>query len=107
MVAAAQRPRLDAPRGGKAHRPHPGVAQRPDHTDDRSLIRAARRGIVSQPTSAITRAISLRTIDNPTSAPMPGLASSWCAPHAIATWTLSAALRSVSAQVPPQYALTP
>src|SRR3954447_18774286 len=52
-------------------------------------------------------AISLRTIDRPSSTPMPGLASIWsaCAPSAtcVVTW----ALRSVSAQEPPTWATTP
>ena len=59
---------------------------------------------LARATSAATRAISLPTIIIPSSTPMPGLASTWIAPHAIAMCADTCADRSVSLQLPPQYA---
>ena len=53
-------------------------------------------------TSAATRAISLPTIIIPSSTPIPGLASTWAAPQAIAMCAETCADRSVSLQLPPQ-----
>src|ERR1019366_5710805 len=72
------------------------VLERP-HTGMRS--RAA--------TSAATRAISLPTIIIPSSTPIPGLASTCAAPHAMAICADTCADRSVSLQLPPQYADRP
>ena len=57
--------------------------------------------------SASVRSISLRTIDSPSSTPIPGLASSWSAFAPSARWTVTCAERSVSLHEPPTCATTP
>ena len=75
--------RVDVGWGGRAHRDAPSGTRR-----------AA--------TSAAVRAISLPTTISPSSTPIPGLASTCPASHAMATCADTCAERSVSAQVPPQ-----
>ena len=76
------------------------------HADARApgtgVIRFHRREL-----SASVRSCSLRTIESPSSTPIPGLARSWSAAAPRASWTVTWAERSVSVHEPPMCATTP